>query len=77
MPAHRTKFSKRQFVQPQLLAVLCLMRFEDWTFREAEVRLREHTELRSALQLQAALQSPTLILPSEEAQVVCPEKSVQ
>jgi len=21
--------------------VLCLMRYEDWTFREAEVRLRE------------------------------------
>jgi hypothetical protein len=32
LPAQRTKFSK-----PQLLAVLCLMRFEDWTFREAEV----------------------------------------
>lgn len=27
------------------------MRYEDWTFREAEVRLREHAELRSALQL--------------------------
>lgn len=33
LPAHRTKFSKRQFSQPQLLAVLCLMRYEDWTFR--------------------------------------------
>jgi len=51
LPAQRTKFSKRQFTQPQLLAVLCLMRYEDWTFREAEVRVREHTELRSALQL--------------------------
>ena len=39
LPAQRTKFSKRQFAQPQLLAVLCLMRYEDWTFREAEVRL--------------------------------------
>lgn len=27
------------------------MRYEDWTFREAEVRLREHGELRVALQL--------------------------
>jgi hypothetical protein len=26
LPAQRTKFSKRQFTQPQLLAVLCLMR---------------------------------------------------
>ena len=47
LPAQRTKFSKRVFTQPQLLAVLCLMRYEDWTFREAEVRLSEHTELRS------------------------------
>jgi len=22
-----------QFTQPQLLAILCLMRYEDWTFR--------------------------------------------
>jgi hypothetical protein len=51
LPAQRTKFSKRQFSQPQLLAVLCLMRYEDWTFREAEVRLSEHAELRSALEL--------------------------
>jgi IS5 family transposase len=27
------------------------MRIEDWTFREADVRLSEHSELRSALQL--------------------------
>ncbi len=54
LPAQRTKFSKRQFTQPQLLAVLCVMRFEDWTFREAEVRLSEHGELRRALELDAA-----------------------
>ena len=51
LPAQRTKFSKRRFTQPQLLGVLCLMRYEDWTFREAEVRLSEHAELRSALRL--------------------------
>jgi Transposase DDE domain/Transposase domain (DUF772) len=51
LPAYRSKFSKRQFTQPQLLAVLCLMRYEDWTFREAEVRLAEHRELRAALGL--------------------------
>src|SRR5713226_7125855 len=39
LPPYRTRFSKHQFTQPQLLAVLCLMRYEDWTFREAEVRL--------------------------------------
>ena len=27
------------------------MRYEDWTFRETEVRLQEHTELRMALRL--------------------------
>ena len=31
--------------------ILCLMRYEDWTFREAEVRLQEHVELRKALGL--------------------------
>jgi hypothetical protein len=34
-----------------LLAILCLMRYEDWTLREAEVRLNEHRELRQALGL--------------------------
>jgi Transposase DDE domain/Transposase domain (DUF772) len=51
LPAYRSKFSKRRFQQPQLLAIVCLMRYEDWTFREAEVRLAEHTELRMALGL--------------------------
>src|SRR5208283_4861023 len=51
LPPYRTRFSKHQFTQPQLLAILCLMRYEDWTFREAEVRLREHRELRAALRL--------------------------
>ena len=51
VPRYRTGFSKHQFTQPQLLAILCLMRYEDWTYREAEVRLREHIELRRALHL--------------------------
>lgn len=51
IPSYRSKFSKRLFTQPQLLSILCLMRYEDWTFREAEVRLSEHSELRRALQL--------------------------
>ena len=53
LPPYRSRFSKQQFTQPPLLAVLCLMRYEDCTFREAEVRLREHHELRAALPLQA------------------------
>ena len=51
MPAYESKYSKRVFIQPQPLAVLCPMRYEDWTFREAEVRLAEHGELRAALGL--------------------------
>src|SRR6266705_5386327 len=60
LPPYRTRFSKHQFTQPQLLAVLCLMRYEDWTFREAEVCLREHHELRAALQLPAVPDYTTL-----------------
>lgn len=60
LPAQRTRFSKRQFTQPQLLAVLCLMRYEDWTFREAEVRLSEHSELRRALELDTVPDHTTL-----------------
>jgi len=51
LPRYRSRFSKHQFTQPQLLAILCLMRYEDWTFREAEVRLSEHHELRLTLGL--------------------------
>src|SRR3984893_6565991 len=51
LPPYRTRFSKHPFTQPQLLAILCLMRYEDWTFREAEVRLGEHRELRQTLGL--------------------------
>ena len=32
LPRYRSRFSKHQFTQPQLLAILCLMRYEDWTF---------------------------------------------
>jgi hypothetical protein len=60
LPAYRSKFSKHQFTQPQLLAVLCLMRYEDRTFREAEVRLAEHRELREALGLPVAPDYTTL-----------------
>jgi hypothetical protein len=49
LPVYRSKFSKHYFTQPQLFAILCLMRYEDWTFRETEVRLAEHRELRAAL----------------------------
>src|SRR5258708_17139457 len=50
LPPYRTRFSKHQFTQPQLLAVLCLMPYEDWTFPEAETRLPEHQPLPPPLQ---------------------------
>src|SRR3974377_920763 len=51
LPRFRSRFSKHQFTQPQLLAILCLMRYEDWTFREAEVRVSEDRELGQVLGL--------------------------
>lgn len=60
LPPYRSRFSKHQFTQPQLLAMLCLMRYEDWTFREAEVRLREHRELREVLHLGSVPDHTTL-----------------
>jgi hypothetical protein len=64
LPAHRSRFSKRQFTQPQLLAILGLMRYEDWTFREAEVRLCEHGELRAVLRLSRVPDYTTVSSPS-------------
>lgn len=55
MPPYKSKFSKHVFSQPHLLAILCLMRYEDWTFRETEVRLSEHSDLQQVLSLQDVL----------------------
>jgi len=60
LPAYSGKYSKHTFTQPQLMTILCLMRFEDWTFREAEVRLAEHSDLRRALGLESAPDHTTL-----------------
>lgn len=60
LPAYSGKYSKHTFTQPQLMTILCLMRFEDWTFREAEVRLAEHSDLRQALDLERAPDHTTL-----------------
>lgn len=60
VPVYRSKYSKHVFTQPQLLATLCLMRYENWKFREAEVRLAEHKELRDALGLSRVPDHATL-----------------
>jgi len=39
VPAYRGMCSKHRLTQSQWLAILCLMRDEVWTVREAEVRL--------------------------------------
>ena len=58
---YRSRFSKHQFTPPQLLSILCLMRYEDRTFREAEVRLGEHRALRRALGRVSAPDSTTFV----------------
>ena len=60
LPSYRSKYSKHLFTQPALLAILCLMRYEDWIFREAEVRLGENQELCAALGLERAPDDTTL-----------------
>lgn len=60
LPLYRTTRSKHIFTQPQLLATLLSMRFEDWTFRETEVRLLEHRELRRVLGLKSVPDHTTL-----------------
>jgi hypothetical protein len=60
LPQYRSPFSKHTFTQPALLAILCLMRYEDWTYREAEVRLQEHAELRTALAIERVPDFTTL-----------------
>jgi hypothetical protein len=60
LPTYRSKFSKHLYTQPQLLTLLCLMRYADWTFREAEVRVNEHSDLRAALNLKATPDYSTL-----------------
>jgi hypothetical protein len=61
LPDYSSKFSKHTFTQPQLMTILCLMRFEDWTFREAEVRLLEHSDLRRALGLKKRVPDHTTL----------------
>src|SRR5260221_12735496 len=60
LPSYRSRFSKHQFTQPQLLAILCLLRYEDWTFRQSESRLAEHRDLREALHLRSVPDYTTL-----------------
>lgn len=38
---HRSRLNKRKFTQLQSLAILCLRRREDWTFREAEMEMEK------------------------------------
>ena len=39
LPLYPRRYRQHQFPQPPRLAILCFMRYEDGTFREAEVRL--------------------------------------
>jgi hypothetical protein len=82
LPLYRSKYSKHTFTQPQLLAILCLMRYEDWTFRETEVRLQEHVELRRALGLKQAPDYTTFYrfmrrLSAERIQIALQEAALE
>lgn len=60
VPRYRSRFSEHPSTPPQLLAIRCLMRYGDWTFREAEVRLGEHRELHQTLGLSSVPDFTTL-----------------
>lgn len=60
LPAYRSKYSKRKFNQPQMFALLLVMRYANWKFRSAEVRLAEHSELMAALGFSKAPDYTTL-----------------
>lgn len=49
LPCYRSRFSRCRLIPPEFLAILCLMRYEDFTLRLAEARLSEHRELRKVL----------------------------
>ncbi len=36
LPQYRSKFSKHLYTQPQLLTLLCLMRYADWTLLHSQ-----------------------------------------
>ena len=69
LPSYRSKYSKHLFTQPALLAILCLMRYEDWTFREAEVRLVG----RPGLPAMAPLSDTGSIMAHRHSQTTRPE----
>lgn len=46
LPLYLRRYHQNRFPQTPRLAILCFMRYEDGTFREAEVRLAWPRELR-------------------------------
>jgi len=61
VPAYRTPKFKHVFTRSQLLAVLCLMRYDGWTCRDAEVPHAERAELRRALGLRTRVPNYTTL----------------
>ncbi len=45
MLSYWSKHSRHVFTQLHLLATVCWMRYENWTFREIESRVQEHSDL--------------------------------
>jgi len=51
LPAYSSRFSKKDFTQPQLFAILALRQFFKTDYRGTVQLLRDFSELRSALKL--------------------------
>lgn len=51
LPPYSSRFSKKDFTQPQLFAILALRQFFKTDYRGAVQFLRDFSELRSALKL--------------------------
>ena len=60
LPQDRSTYAQHTFTQPAFLAVRCVMRYEDWTYRETEGRLVAHQELRDAVGVRRVREHTTL-----------------
>lgn len=51
VPRYSSKFSRKDFTQPQLFAILVLMKFEKTDYRGIAAKLADWSDLRRALKL--------------------------
>jgi hypothetical protein len=61
LPAYSSKYSRRDFTQPQLFSCLVLMEFLKTDFRGIVAQLADFSELRQALKLEKVPDHSTLV----------------